>query len=168
MLSQPTIIVFVRGFQCFPNQQSSTLKLAATRIPDLVKNKYQHSHCESLRKLDDMILQEKDVVNALSSQAGESAPPVTSGASDPAAGTTQSRTLASPDYDGQPVPNFDRRVEFEERPLADFNSSQTFLRCLMICFTLDLGDLKLLLAFKNKKPSPHSLHHTSGCFALAV
>lgn len=104
--------------------------VAPDRIPDLVKNKYASSHPTGLKKIQDMINSEKDLSSALETQAAESGVvvPAASTSSGPAVVTpTPSRTLASPDYDGSSPPNFDRTVEFTEKALADFNSSQVLL-----------------------------------------
>ena len=104
--------------------------VAPDRIPDLVKNKYASSHPTGLKKIQDMINSEKDLSSALETQAAESGVvvPAASTSSGPAVVTpTPSRTLASPDYDGSSLPSFDRTVEFTEKALADFNSSQVLL-----------------------------------------
>lgn len=96
------------------------------RLPDLVKNKYAASHAASLKKIDEILAQEKDISTALASQAFESAPaPAPSGSGEP--GVVQSRTLAAPEFDGQPVPNFERVVDFEQKSLEDFNNTQALL-----------------------------------------
>ncbi|CAL1145308.1 unnamed protein product [Cladocopium goreaui] len=99
-------------------------KLMSNWIPDLVKNKYTTSHAQSLKTLNDMISSQKDVLEAVKGVAGEAAQ------TGPAAGAAvcQSRALASPDFQGQPVPNFERRVDFEEMTMDDFKASQT-LHC---------------------------------------
>ncbi|CAK9110877.1 FO synthase subunit 1, partial [Durusdinium trenchii] len=110
-------------------------KLMANWIPDLVKNKYASSHPTGLKKIQDMINSEKDLSSALETQAAESGVvvPAASTSSGPAVVTpTPSRTLASPDYDGSSPPNFDRTVEFTEKALADFNSSQVLHCCALL------------------------------------
>ena len=89
-------------------------------------NKYSGSHPIALKRVEDSIAAEKDVASALQSQAADIAPvaPAISGS---AAVVTPARTLACPDFDGEPTPNFERWVEFDAKPLADFNSSQTFI-----------------------------------------
>ena len=93
-----------------------------------MKSKYAATHASLLKKIDDTIAGEKDVFTALASQASESAPaPATSGSAEPGAAVVQSRTLATPEFDGQPVPNFERVVDFEQKPLEDFNNTQALL-----------------------------------------
>lgn len=93
-----------------------------------MKNKYANSHGASLKTMSDMITADKDVATALKGSAGESSvQPSASGAATESPAVQGVRTLASPDYDGQPVPNFHRRVDFEEKPLDEFNASQTLL-----------------------------------------
>ncbi|CAL1137009.1 unnamed protein product [Cladocopium goreaui] len=115
-------------------------KIMSDWIPDLVKNKYANSHGASLKTMSDMITADKDVATALKGSAGESSvQPSASGAATESPAVQGVRTLASPDYDGQPVPNFHRRVDFEEKPLDEFNASQT-LHC---CATLANSALKI-------------------------
>lgn len=73
-----------------------------------------------------MISSATDVRTALERQSSESGSvaPSSSGDSASPAKPALARTLASPDFDGEPVPNFDRAVDFEVKPLADFNSTQ--------------------------------------------
>ena len=91
-----------------------------------MKNKYTASHAHALKVLNDNISSQKDILEALKGVAGESSESV------PSPSPCQSRTLASPDFQGQPVPNFERRVDFEEMTMDDFKASQTFLECILI------------------------------------
>ena len=88
-----------------------------------------------MKKLEDSLVNEKDVVAALQSQASDTAPAGGSSsgtAPGPDQGLSQSRTLASPDYDGAVIPNYDRRMTFDEKPLEDFISTQTSSSCNML------------------------------------
>lgn len=82
------------------------------------------SHAASLKTVTDMILAEKDIATALKGVADDAAPAAPS-SSAVVPGPTPSRTLASPDFNGQPTPNFDRSHDFEEKPLEDFKASHT-------------------------------------------
>lgn len=100
------------------------------RIPDLVKNKYMASHSSQLQALEDKVSGDTIIANALkgcASSTQSSAPaqnqPATGNPS--AAGT--SRTLATPDFEGEVVPRFDARVELESKTLEEFTDSRTFL-----------------------------------------
>lgn len=93
-----------------------------------MKNKYNSSHATSVKKMEDAIAAEKDLATALQTQsadAGTVVPAGSSGPATPASGPT--RTLATPEFEGAAVPNFDRTVDFEEKHMADFTSSQTLL-----------------------------------------
>lgn len=97
------------------------------RIPDLVKNKYLASHPTALKAMEDKILSEKDVSTALQRHAGDTVSAVPPTGSSSSVANPASRTLATPDFDGQPRPNHDRRVNFDEKPLDDFNAAHTSL-----------------------------------------
>ena len=102
--------------------------ISIPRIPDLIKSKYQTSHGPGLQAVEDTIAVEKDVQDALQNLASESAPAQPSGGSSDQGSQAgqgslaQSRTLATPELDGQRLPNFERRVTFEEKALADFQA----------------------------------------------
>lgn len=98
------------------------------------------SHPTALKSMEDKILAEKDVANALAQHANDSAPPASTASG--AAAAPAARTLAAPDFDGQPTPDHNRRVAFDEKPLGDFNASHTCLACVILYsqhFTTLLG-----------------------------
>jgi hypothetical protein len=101
------------------------------RIPDLVRNKYSSSHASGLATLDELINTDKSVTTALKRSDDHSAraAPASGTSNDPGSGV-QTRTLASPDFDGADVPNFDRVVVFDSTPLDEFNATKTFLGCV--------------------------------------
>lgn len=74
--------------------------------------------------MNDKIALEKDVSTALKGTTSDAPARPVGSAAEPA---SPARTVATPDYDGVPAPNFERRVEFEEKPMAEFQSSQTLL-----------------------------------------
>lgn len=90
------------------------------------EEKYASSHAASLKTVADTIAAERDVASALKGVADESAPAAPS-SSTVVPGAGPSRTLATPDFDGQPTPNFDRIHEFQATPLDDFKAGHTFL-----------------------------------------
>eukprot|EP00435_Cladocopium_sp_Y103_P046187 s2116_g13.t1 len=101
-------------------------KLMSGWLPDLVRNKYGTSHAANVKKIDEIVSQEKDIATALTTQASESATtPATSASGEPS--VVPSRTLAAPEFDGQPVPNFERVVDFEQKSLEDFNNTHALL-----------------------------------------
>ncbi|CAL1133219.1 unnamed protein product [Cladocopium goreaui] len=104
-------------------------KLMSSWIPDLVRNKYSSSHASGLATFDELINTDKSVTTALKRSDDHSAraAPASGTSNDPGSGV-QTRTLASPDFDGADVPNFDRVVVFDSTPLDEFNATKT-LHC---------------------------------------
>lgn len=101
--------------------------LSCLRIPDLVKNKYMASHSSQVKALEDKVVGDTLIAAALkgsTSQSTTSSQPATTGNPSPA---PVSRTLATPDFEGEVVPRYDTRAELEAKPLDEFNDSRTFL-----------------------------------------
>ena len=98
------------------------------RIPDLVKNKYMTSHGAVLKTLDEEIAANKDISAALkgSNEDAQSMNATTS-ASALVDTPTTTRTVASPDFEGETVPVYDTRIVLESKTLDEFNESRTFL-----------------------------------------
>lgn len=78
--------------------------------------------------LDELLNSDKSVTNALKRSVDNQAPAAlaSSGTSSDPGGVAPARTLASPDFDGADVPNFDRVVVFDPTPLDDFKATKTF------------------------------------------
>ena len=85
------------------------LRSLLLRIPDLVKNKYLASHASQVKALEDALANDRNIAAALQGSVGEAG---TSAVCEPPSSTrptaTPSRTVASPDYDGCAVPNFEK------------------------------------------------------------
>ncbi|CAL1131034.1 unnamed protein product [Cladocopium goreaui] len=98
------------------------------RIPDLIKNKYQNSHANGLKALEDLISSAKDVAVAVKGSIGESQ--AAADTSNDTSGSRESvcRTLATPDFEGDVTPNFDRRIDLETKTMEEFNAERA-LRC---------------------------------------
>ena len=97
------------------------------RIPDLVKNKYQTSHAGQLKDLEEKIGQSKTIAQALRGHQPETPAAVGATESQNSSGHAQDRTVASPDFEGAAVPDLQKRVELEAKPLEEFNNSRTLL-----------------------------------------
>ena len=110
---------------------NSPLIVSWVRIPDLVINKYKSSHPQSLKNVTDLLANEKSVAEALKESSAPTGTSRAASASPQAPSVLPpSRTLASPDYDGAEPPNMDRMVEFAEKSMDDFNSTQTLLESI--------------------------------------
>jgi len=93
----------------------------------LIKNKYQNSHANGLKALEDLISSAKDVAVAVKGSIGESQ--AAADTSNDTSGSRESvcRTLATPDFEGDVTPNFDRRIDLETKTMEEFNAGRTFL-----------------------------------------
>ena len=98
------------------------------RIPDLVKNKYATSHSAALKTLEEEIAAKKDITVALkgSNEDAQSTAATTS-ASALVDTPSTTRTVATPDFEGETVPVYNTRIELESKTLDEFNESRTFL-----------------------------------------
>ena len=93
-----------------------------------MKNKYQVSHPAQLKTLEEKLAQQKDIATALKGSEGPGSS--TTGSSSNAGSGGPSRTLATPDFEGETVPTYDTRIDLEAKPLEDFNESRTLLESL--------------------------------------
>ena len=94
-----------------------------------MKNKYQASHSAQLKTLEETIAGQKEITSALKGSEGE---PRSSTSGVPfnaanAGSNGPSRTLATPDFDGETVPTYDTRIDLEAKSLDEFNESRTLL-----------------------------------------
>ena len=96
------------------------------RIPDLVKNKYQSTtHSAALSKIEDAISSNQDLTRALQGSIQESASTEQARGITGGGGDSGSRTVASPDFAGETLPNFTARVDFDPKPAEDFFTGRT-------------------------------------------
>ena len=111
--------------------------------------KYQGSHEEKLTSLQDSLKEETGVIEALKAyndgggSARESSAVVT------AVTAHVDRTLASPDWQGEPPHNFRKRLaDLQSVPLADFKSNHTYLSSTLNVSTLLLSNSDVLFVVK--------------------
>ena len=86
-----------------------------------MKNKYESSHKEQLKMLEDKLMEETEIMNSLKSfNQGSSSTSPTS--------TSPGRTMASPEWgtDDGPI-NLNKRWNITGIPLVDFESGHEFL-----------------------------------------
>ena len=98
------------------------------RIPDLVKNKYLSSHASQLKDLDAKVEGAKAISQALKG-SGEAAavPPTQATQGNDTVSGCQDRTVASPDFGGDAVPDVEKRVNFETKTLDEFHAAKKLL-----------------------------------------
>ena len=87
-----------------------------------MKNKYISAQSQSIEKLE-QALQDRDVEKALQGTIQE---PSDDATQRPTPNTT-SRTLQTPDFEGDTVPNFTKRVELRAMTMPEFETAKTFL-----------------------------------------
>ena len=103
------------------------------RIPEIITQKYQATHSEQLKALQDKLDEEVTIANAVkafgttSTQTSSNQP-----------GATGARTAASPDWAGSPPWNFRKRFTATPISLADFENQRTLLVLWDSCFFLML------------------------------
>lgn len=95
------------------------------RIPDLVAQKYQATHQDALTKLTDLIDQDAQVSKAIkafqTSASGQN--------------TVEShRTLATPDWAGETVWNWMKRLNLTSISIPDYESGNTYPNCDLSMF----------------------------------
>jgi len=122
--------VFSNFFQKFP-----------IRIPSALVQKYQGSHEEKLTSLQDSLKEETGIIEAL--KAYNNGGGSTRESSAPATAQVD-RTLASPDWQGEPPHNFRKRLELQPVPLADFKSNHTYLSSTLNVSTILLSNSDVL------------------------
>lgn len=103
-------------------QNAGVLKLFL-RIPDMVKNKYMSSHGKVIAILEEKLKANKNISRALAGVAQDTTEATTTA---PPTGST-SRTLATPDFEGCVVPNFETKVQLDPKPLDEFIAGRTCL-----------------------------------------
>ncbi|CAL1141604.1 unnamed protein product [Cladocopium goreaui] len=85
------------GMHATSKQPVLIVDMMPTRIPEMVVTKYQASHAEPLKALQDKISQETNIQTAIKTHTMSSAAAASGGVT---------RTLASPDWDGNPPWNW--------------------------------------------------------------
>lgn len=90
-----------------------------------MKNKYISTHLASLSAIEDQISKETGIAKAVAGSVGESGDGNDQVATSGNGAASKNRTLASPDYDGCTVPNFDKRVELVSKPMEEFTAGRT-------------------------------------------
>ena len=102
-----------------------------SRIPSALEQKYQGSHEEKLTSLQDSLKEETGIIEAF--KAYNDGGGSTRGSSAPATAQVD-RTLASPDWQGEPPHNFRKRLELQPVPLADLQVQPHVLELNPECF----------------------------------
>lgn len=91
------------------------------RIPDVLQQKFKPSHGAALQACLDALADETAIAKALVAYHGGS-PTTTSPTKADAP-----RTVANPDWQGEAVVNFRKRLHLSGVPITDFESSNSFL-----------------------------------------
>lgn len=94
------------------------MEIFCLRIPEMVVTKYQASHAEPLKALQDKISQETNIQTAVKTHTMSSAAAASGGVT---------RTLASPDWDGNPPWNWRKSLSLSSIAVADFDTANTCL-----------------------------------------
>eukprot|EP00435_Cladocopium_sp_Y103_P035738 s1345_g9.t1 len=103
------------------------LAIVDDEIPDLLQEKYKSIQAGALKDFEDSIKQELKISNALKGfRDGSTGQGSTTG---PRPNPT--RTLAAPDWDGEPPQNFRQVLALTGVPLSDFESNNTLLFKMM-------------------------------------
>ena len=92
----------------------------------MIQQKYQSTHVDSLKLITDKINQETAIKSAIKNHQGA--------ASLASGGGTMQRTLASPDWDGNPPLNWRKSVLLSSVSMADFDAGNTHLEPQWYCF----------------------------------
>lgn len=100
----------------------SFTSITALRIPGLVAEKYGTIQAETLKTIEKRIKESGSVVKALTALSGGtlSAAPTST-----APTGTPNRTLASPDWNGEALPNFRSTIEIAGISIAEFQNQNT-------------------------------------------
>ena len=86
------------------------------RIPDMVQQKFISSHQDSLKKLEEKISQDTTIQKAIQAMTD----------SNGSSQATQSRTLATPQWDNNPPVNFRKGINLAVISVADFDANNTY------------------------------------------
>ncbi|CAL1165228.1 unnamed protein product [Cladocopium goreaui] len=100
-----------------PTLECLTVSDGDVKIPDMIQQKYQSTHVDSLKLITDKINQETAIKSAIKNHQGA--------ASLASGGGTMQRTLASPDWDGNPPLNWRKSVLLSSVSMADFDAGNT-------------------------------------------
>ena len=119
------ICIYNHIFQLFSSFGLSKCSLQVLRIPDLLQEKYKTIQATALKKMEVSIKENTKISNALKALT-EGTGPSTSGANP--GRPTPNRTLASPDWDGEPPVNVAQSLSIPTIPVSEFESNNTFLR----------------------------------------
>ena len=114
------------------------------RIPDLVQEKYKSIQASSLKNFEDSIKGEAKITKALTAYKDGVAvqgSTLSPGKSNPV------RTMASPDWDGEPPKNFKQVLALTGIPLADFEGNNTLL-CKMMNIYEHLTTAMVVILFQ--------------------
>ena len=109
----------------------SSLRLYVLRIPDLVLNNYSGAHLEELKKKEEVLASNVRLAAALKgNHAGSLVSSTPSSQSQNLGGGAEpSRTVASPDWEGDQPPCFETRVTFESTAIDAFDAGVQSLEC---------------------------------------
>lgn len=96
------------------------------RIPDMFMEKYKSIQAEALARFEDVIKKDTKISSALAAFSGGGTSNGTSGAN-ASSRAAPSRTLASPQWNGEVPVNVRRRLALSAVGVADFESNNTLL-----------------------------------------
>jgi len=88
---------------------------SALRIPEMVQQKFAFSHQDPLKKLEEKIGQDTTTQKALQAMMDSTS----------SSAATQSRTMASPQWDNNPPVNFRKSMNLAVISVADFDANNT-------------------------------------------
>lgn len=92
------------------------------RIPDAILQKYEPTHEDELKRIQDEVLAETTVTRAVKDHFGDTS------ASRPAdTQTTPDRTTASPQWDGDLPLNLNLRLALTPVAISEFDAGNTYL-----------------------------------------
>jgi hypothetical protein len=95
------------------------------RIPEMVSQKYQATHHDAMSRLTDMIDQEAQVAKAIKAYQASASGQTT---------TESHRTLATPEWAGDTVWNWMKRLNLTSISVPDFESGNTYPYCDLSIF----------------------------------
>ena len=91
-------------------------------------NKYLSSHASQLKDLDAKVAGAKAISQALKGKGEAPSVPTTHATHGNDTGSGgQGRTVASPDFGDDAIPDIEKRVNLETKTLDEFNASRTLL-----------------------------------------
>ena len=117
--------MYIYIFQLLSSFCVSKCYLQVLRIPDLFQEKYKTIQSAAMKKMEVSIKENSKISTALKA-LNEGTGSSTSGAN--SGRPTPNRTLASPEWDGEPPMNVARSLAIPTSPVSEFESNNTFLR----------------------------------------